>query len=62
MGNTFIIAGKTKKGIIEVIESKDKDHFAFGIQSHPEAEENSFFEELFAEFAKEAMSKKKIYL
>ncbi len=52
LGKDLIISSESKKGIIEVIEHKDKDFFCFGIQSHPEAEDKSDFEPLFDEFVK----------
>jgi len=52
LGNDLVVSGETEDNIVEVIEHTDKDYFCFGIQSHPEAEENGDLEPLFKEFAK----------
>jgi putative glutamine amidotransferase len=36
LGNDFIASGFAEDGLIEMIEYKDKEHFIFGIQGHPE--------------------------
>jgi putative glutamine amidotransferase len=36
LGDSLIVTGKTKSGVVEVIEASDLTHFCFGIQSHPE--------------------------
>lgn len=50
------VAAKSPAGVIEVVEHTDPDYFCFGIESHPEAEENSFFEKLFIAFARAVKS------
>lgn len=52
-GKGLNIVGKSEAGVIEILESKDRDYFCIGIQSHPEAEKNGFFEKIFQEFARE---------
>ncbi|MDD9952887.1 MAG: gamma-glutamyl-gamma-aminobutyrate hydrolase family protein [Candidatus Woesearchaeota archaeon] len=52
----FVVAGKTRGGIIELIEIPGK-HFCFGVQSHPERLEDSDLEPMFAAFA-DSMKKK----
>lgn len=49
-GSNIVITGRSLNSIVEVIEHIDPDFFCFGIQSHPEAEDESFFEEVFAGF------------
>jgi putative glutamine amidotransferase len=51
VGRDFKIVGKTKGGVVELIEHKDPEYFCFGIQSHPEAVSPSFFENFFAAFS-----------
>jgi putative glutamine amidotransferase len=50
VGKNLTVSGVSPEGIVEVIESTDTNHFCFGIQSHPEAENTSFFEEIFEAF------------
>jgi putative glutamine amidotransferase len=52
-GKGLRIVGKSPSGVVEILEHEDADYFCIGIQSHPEAEENSPFEKIFQEFAKE---------
>lgn len=51
-GTNLEIVGTSPAGVTEIIEHTDPNYFCFGVQSHPEAEENSFMENLFYEFAK----------
>ena len=50
-GKDFTVVGKSPAGVIEVIEHNDPSYFCIGVQSHPEMEEESFFEPLFKGFA-----------
>ncbi len=56
LGKMLRVAAESPAGVIEVIEHKDPNYFCFGIESHPEAEENSFFENLFIAFARAVKS------
>jgi putative glutamine amidotransferase len=47
----LIVSGRSNDGIAEVIEHKDPKLFCFGLQAHPETEENGFFEPVFKGFA-----------
>ena len=51
IGKGLRVSGRTPGGIPELIELSDSDQFCFGIQAHPEAEEDSFFEPFFEKFA-----------
>ena len=42
-------------GVIEMIEHLDPDYFCFGIQAHPEIEENGPFEPFFEAFSRAVM-------
>ncbi len=56
-GKDFMVVGKSPAGVAEIIEHKDTSYFCIGVQSHPEMEEESFFESLFQGFA-EAVKKR----
>ncbi len=60
LGPEFLVSGTSKAGVVEVIEHIDKNYFCFGIQAHPEAEEESFFETIFSSFAHEVSIKHEI--
>lgn len=51
-GTNLTIVAKSPAGVPEAIEHEDKTYFCFGVQSHPEAEEDGNLEILFQEFAK----------
>lgn len=46
------ISGKTPAGVVEIIEHEDPNFFCFGVQSHPELEENGPLEKIFEWFAR----------
>lgn len=50
-GEHMLTAATAPSGLIEAIEHEDPAYFCFGIQSHPETQENGDFEPIFAEFA-----------
>lgn len=52
VGSGLKIVGVSPAGVPELIESTDPTYFCIGIQAHAEAEEPSFFEPIFAAFAK----------
>src|SRR5258708_4686119 len=60
-GEKMKIVGTSPGGVVEIIESADSDYFCFGVNSHPEAIENSFLEELFKAFADHIQSRNVIY-
>ncbi len=49
-GEGMVVSGRSPEGVAEIVESTDRNHFCFGIQSHPERFEESdldvFFEAL----------------
>lgn len=49
LGENMCLSAIASDGVVESIESVDRDRFCFGVQSHPEFQEDSFFEPLFAE-------------
>ena len=51
LGEQLRVSATSPAGVIEVVEHKDPDYFCFGIESHPEVDDESFFEELFIAFA-----------
>jgi putative glutamine amidotransferase len=51
VGDNFVISGTTKGGVVEIIEHAAKDFFCFGIQAHPEAQEEGDCEPFFKAFA-----------
>ncbi len=55
------VAATTSDGIIELIEHRDPEVFAFGIQSHPEVPETTPLEPLFQAFAKACKNSSSIY-
>ncbi|MCR4328569.1 MAG: gamma-glutamyl-gamma-aminobutyrate hydrolase family protein [Patescibacteria group bacterium] len=57
VGEGIIVSGKTKGGITEIIEHTAQDFFCFGIQAHPEVEDNGDCEPFFRAFA-DAMSQR----
>lgn len=50
-GKDLAVSGRSPKGVTEIIEHIDPKFFCFGIQSHPETEENGSLEPLFYSFA-----------
>lgn len=50
-GTSLRVTGRTPGGIAEVVEHADRSYFCMGIQSHPETEDPSFFEPVFAAYA-----------
>lgn len=58
-GKNLVISGRSPKGITEIIEHVDSTFFCFGIQSHPETEENGPLEPIFYSFSE--IIKNKIY-
>jgi putative glutamine amidotransferase len=50
-GKDIRIVGRSPEGVAEILEHTDPNYFCYGIQSHPEAEEESFFESVFEAFA-----------
>lgn len=52
LGSGLVASGKTRGGVIEVVERDDPEHFCLAVQSHPEVSDQSFFEELFVELAR----------
>jgi len=55
-GNEIIISGATRGGITEIIEHTAPEYFCFGIQGHPEAQEQGECELFFPAFAEAARS------
>ena len=55
-GRGLKVAGRSPADVVEVVESVDKDHWCFGLQSHPETESKGDLEPFFDAFAK-AMQK-----
>jgi putative glutamine amidotransferase len=51
-GDMFVVSATSPAGVIEAIERTDDEHFCFGVQSHPETQEDSFFAPLFAAFTR----------
>lgn len=51
-GENIQVAAVAQDGTVEAIEHIDSDYFCFGVQCHPEAENDGDFEKLFLEFAK----------
>jgi len=51
-GKGMRVVGKSPGGVVEIIESTDKNHFCFGIQSHPERFEESPFDVFFDALSK----------
>lgn len=58
-GKNINVVARSPAGIIEALEHSDRQYFCFGVQGHAEVEENSFFEDLFREFAKAVKKYKK---
>lgn len=54
VGKNLIISGTAPDGIVEIVEHQDPSYFCFGLQSHPEAEENGDLEPFFKKFAEAA--------
>ena len=52
VGKSLKIVGRTKAGIVELIEHSDRQQFIFGVQSHPELEADGELEPLWLSFAK----------
>ncbi len=50
-GPALAVAARSPAGVTEAIEHVDRSFFCFGIQAHPETEEDGFFEPVFAAFA-----------
>lgn len=48
-GQEFRISGRSPQGVTEIMEHRDENFFAFGVQSHPEAETGDL-EPLLTEF------------
>ncbi len=51
LGENMIVTGKTKEGVIEIIEHNNPDYFCIGIQSHPEVDSKGPLEKIFQQFA-----------
>jgi putative glutamine amidotransferase len=42
LGKDLVIVGKAKDGVVEIIESRNREHFVIGIQGHPEKTMDKF--------------------
>ncbi|HEY4526180.1 MAG TPA: gamma-glutamyl-gamma-aminobutyrate hydrolase family protein [Candidatus Paceibacterota bacterium] len=51
-GRGLRIAGRSPAGVVEIVESVNKNHWCFGIQSHPEAETKGGLEQFFDDFVR----------
>lgn len=52
-GPALRVAARAPDGVVEIIEHRDPSFFCFGLQSHPEVEEDGHLEPFFAEFAEQ---------
>lgn len=50
LGDDLRVSALAPDGVIEAIEVKDPNRFCIGLQSHPEVDEESFFEPVFTAF------------
>jgi putative glutamine amidotransferase len=55
VGAELLVAGTAADGVIEILEHSDPGYFCFGVQCHPELDEDGPFEVFFQKFA-EAVS------
>lgn len=59
LGKNLRIAGVSPAGVIEIVESKNPEHFCFAVQCHAEIGRNDDMDKLFLEF-KKAVNKFKL--
>jgi len=50
VGAELVIAGTADDGVIEILKYSDPDYFCFGLQCHPELDEEGPFEIFFKKF------------
>lgn len=59
LGEDFIASAYSPEGIIEIIEHREPSYFCFGLQSHPETQDEGSLEAFFREFANEVIRRGK---
>ncbi len=52
LGKGLLVSARSLDGVVEAVESKNPEHFCFGIQGHCEIGRPGYLEPLFAEFAR----------